>query len=165
MRNAHLGLGQAEVNNPAISADGSFAMGGNRYIGRDYYVYSAEGNPIPAAGNVTDQITIQADADFVVQKMTFSAFASTPIALTNNTRIIPAVTVQLTDTGSGRELLDAPIFIPSIFGTGELPFILPTPRLLKARSTLKVQFANQDASTAVIVQLALIGYKAYQFTG
>lgn len=162
MRNRILSLGQAEANNPRVNPqDGTFVMGGRQYIGKDFYVYSAGVDNLAASGSGSDQITIQADADFVLQKMSFTAFAATPVALTNSSRIIPAATVQMIDTASGRELFDEPQDIPGLFGTGELPFIMPTPRLFPARSTVRFDFANLDASTAVRLRLLLIGFKAY----
>ena len=163
MRHPITSLGQSEANNPPVTGpSGQFSLGNRAYIGRDYYVYSAPIANLPAGGSASFSISFQADADFVWQKASFQAYATTPVALTANTRIIPAVTVQMTDTGSGRDLFDQPIPIPMIFGTGELPFIIPTPRLFAARSTLKIDFTNLDASTAVYISLAFIGYKAYR---
>ena len=82
-------------------------------------------------------------------------------AFTDSTRVIPNVSVQLTDTGSGRQLMQNPIPIPSIFGWGELPYVLDNPRKFDRNSTIQVAFANFDTAIAYNVRLAFIGYKIY----
>ena len=156
-------LGAAESANPPTDPqDGSFVLAGARYIGRDYYIYSATAS-LDAGGTGFDNIQIEADSDFIWQKATYTALAKAdPEAVTESSRIIPAATVLLTDTGSGRQLSDEAQNIPGMFGTGELPFILPTPRLMQARTTLQVAFSNLDQNTGVDIRLMFIGYKAYR---
>ena len=165
MNRSILSLGQAEANNPRVSPDGVFMLAGQQYVGKDFYAYSAGVDNLAASGSGQDNISIQSDSDFVVQKMTYTAYATTPVALTASSRIVPAVTAQIKDLSSGRDLFDEPLDIPGLFGTGELPFIMPTPRLLPAKSTLAFTFANLDASTGVRLRVFLIGYKAYRAGG
>jgi hypothetical protein len=54
-----------------------------------------------------------------------------------------------------------PIPIPSFFGTGQLPFILPNPRLFMRNSTIQVAFTSFDAAAVYNIRLAFIGYKVY----
>ena len=138
---------------------------------RDIYVYEAQttlGTPLPASGTQTDTIQIEADADFYLQKLTYhcqapaaTAIATDAVGLVASQRIIPPVAIQITDTGSGRQMMQNPIPIPSLFGTGELPFILPNPRLFMRNSTIQVAFTNLDATNAYTVRLAFIGFKDY----
>ena len=112
----------------------------------------------PAATN-QDQINIQADSDFKILAGAYIADDS------QGPYTIPAlaeVSVLLTDTGSGRNLMDEAVPIPSIFGTGQLPFIWPVPKLMSARSTLQVQYTNISAAqTYAYIRLAFIGVKLY----
>jgi hypothetical protein len=152
-------LGQAPGNG-AAGADGVFMIGGRRYIGRDFYSYIVEASSLAASGVATVQLNIQADADFIWQKASYFATIA-DAAQTDSSRVIPIATVQITDTASGRELQSQAVGISAIFGTGELPYILPTPRLFPARSTQKFQFSNLDSANAYRIQLVLSGYKAY----
>ena len=130
---------------------------------RDFYVYEAQttaGTPIPFGGTDEDVINIEADSVFILEKLSFQADIA-GAAFTDSTRVIPNVSVQLTDTGSGRQLMQNPIPIPSIFGWGELPFVLDHPRKFERNSTIQVAFANFDAAVAYNVRLAFIGYKIY----
>jgi hypothetical protein len=164
MRHNMMALGQAEANNPAVTPEGEFALGGKVYVGKDYFVYSVLAENIATASAVTRTIQIQADSDFVWQKATFAAFLPfsgdiDPVDFAD--RQAPAATVQITDNGSGRQLFDRPQIIGTVFGTGQLPFIMPTPRLMVARSTINFEIANLAPSDELYLQLSLIGYKAY----
>lgn len=130
------------------------------YRRRDFYVYEAAVAAIAVAGSANDVINIEADSDFILQKLTYHADIA-GAAQTDATRVVPNVTIQITDTGSGRQLMNNPIPIPSIFGTGELPFILPNPRLFMRNSTIQVAFTSFEAAITPDVALAFVGYKIY----
>lgn len=126
----------------------------------DFYVYEAEALALVSLTAATDIITIEADSNFVLQKLNYIADIAAA-AFTDSTRPIPLITIQLTDTGSGRNLMSNPVPIPSIFGTGQLPFILPNPRVFLRNSTIQVAFANFDAAVTYNIRLSFIGYKIY----
>lgn len=138
---------------------------------RDFYVYEASttpGTPIPVSAQQTDTIQIEADSNFILQKLAYhcqapagTAVAANALGLVQSQLIIPAVALQLVDTGSGRQLMQNPIPIPSLFGDGKLPFILPNPRLFQRNSTIQVVFTNLDATNTYTIRLAFIGYKVY----
>ena len=60
----------------------------------------------------------------------------------------PEISVIIKDTGSGRNLMDEPVPITTLAGSGALPFILPIPKVIKASSTLEVQFNNYSGATS-----------------
>ncbi|RPH75965.1 hypothetical protein EHM76_00355 [bacterium] len=135
---------------------------------RDLYVYEAQALALAASATLTDVVQIEADSSFILQKLAYhaqapadTALASAALGLVDSQRIIAPVAIVITDTGSGRQLMPAPIPIPSLFGTGQLPFILPNPRLFMRNSTISIQFTNLDATNAYSVRLAFIGYKVY----
>ena len=127
---------------------------------RDFYTYEAAVNAIAVGANANDIINIEADADFILQKLTFWADIA-GAAQTAATRVLPNVSVQITDTGSGRQLMSNPIPIPAIFGSGELPFILPNPRLFRRNSTIQIAFTSFEAAITPDILLCFIGYKIY----
>lgn len=131
---------------------------------RDFFVYEARATAIAVGANVTDTIQIQADADFIWQKATYQADDG-GASQTDSNRLIPNVLVQITDTGSNRKLFFNPVPIPSVFGTGELPFILTNPRLFMKTSTIQIDFTSFEAVATPTVRLAFIGYKFYRYTG
>lgn len=133
----------------------------DRPIAKDFYIYEEDFSSLAANTSTVGNINIQADSDFMLQKLT--AFADIAgAAQTANNRVLPLATMQITDSGSGRNLFEEAVAIPAIMGTGELPFILPTPKLFPARSTIQVTVANFSASTTYNVRLSFIGYKVFR---
>lgn len=127
---------------------------------RDFYIYEAESLAIIAGGTSNDVINIEADSDFILQKMTYEADIAAA-AYTFTTNPIPLITIQITDTGSGRQLMQNPIPVNSFMGDGKLPFYLPNPRKFLRNSTIQIAFVNFDAAVTYNIRLAFIGYKIY----
>lgn len=131
-------------------------------VATDFFIYPVTfDEDLPAGGVVTKTITIQADADFRIQKLSFAAaIANGP--QTDSTRVIPLCNLTITDTGSGRQLMSEPVSLSTIFGTGELPFLLPQPKYLFARSVLKFELTNtSQATTYSSINLSLVGQKVF----
>ena len=84
------------------------------YRRRDFYTYESQVTDLAVAGSANDVINIEADSDFILQKLTYQADLS-GAAQENQSRVIPNVLVQLIDTGSGRQLMQKPVPIPNIF--------------------------------------------------
>ena len=127
---------------------------------RSFYVYEVQTIAIVAGGNSPDQIQVEADADFYWIKSAYFADLA-GVAQLESTQIIPNVDVQIVDTGSGRQLLNGNIPIPSIFGSGNLPFVLPIPQVFKANSVVRVDFTSREAAATPDIRLAFIGYKDF----
>jgi hypothetical protein len=114
-----------------------------------------------APGVTSNQsIQIQADSRFVWTKATYYATIANA-AFTNATQPIPSITIQITDGGSGRVLFNNPVPIPNLFGTGELPFILPVKRVFLERSSIIMSVANFDAAVTYNLRLSFIGAKEF----
>ena len=127
---------------------------------RDFYVYEAAVNAIATGASANDSIQIEADSDFILQKLV-QWTDNAGVQQTAATRVIPNVTVQITDTGSGRQILNQPTPIGAIFGDGNLPFILPNPRLFMRNSTIQVAFTSFEVAATPDIFLGFVGYKIY----
>ena len=138
-----------------------FGADGQPYRNRDFFIYEAQATTIAAGGVDTDTIQIQADAHFVWQKAVFEADLA-GVAQTESTRIIPNVNIQITDTGSNRQLFFNPVPIPNVFGMSGLPFILPNPRLFVKTSTIQIDFTSFEVAATPTIRLSFIGYKFYK---
>ena len=133
-------------------------------VRKDAYSYSSEVINLGASDNANDSINIQADSDFIIHKLTFFAIdngQATAAQQTDSTRIIPPVLVQITDQGSGRQIFQDAMPIPNIFGTGSLPFILPSPRRVASNSVLAINYTNLSTTVAYDIYLSFIGIKVY----
>jgi len=127
---------------------------------KEFYTYQEDFTGVASGASATGNINIQADSDFVMQKLTYHADIAAA-TVTDSSRVVPNMTVIITDTGSGRQLMESAVPIASLFGTGQLPFILPTPRLFLARSTINIVVANFDAAVTYNLRLSFTGYKQY----
>jgi hypothetical protein len=115
------------------------------YGAKDYFTYSIVlPATLSAGGTTSGSFNVDKDSDFMWMKGTFYADIGNATQSASS-RVIPGVTVVIKDTTSGRDIMTTPVPIPAMFGTGELPFILPTPKLLPAVSTITVSFANITA--------------------
>lgn len=129
----------------------------------DFFVYLAETGTLAAAARSTDTVQIEADSMFILDKI--SVFADVAGgAQTESSRIVPLVTMAIKDTGSGRDLQQEPIPLPSIAGNGELPFVLPQPRVFQPNSSVSFSFENFSAGTTYEnVYISLIGRKLFEY--
>lgn len=126
----------------------------------DWYVYNAIFLALANGTQRAVSIAIEADANFVLMKL--SGFASIAnAAQTYNTRVVPLVDLQITDTGSGRNLLNGDTAWSNIVGWGEIPYILPLRRKFKANSAIRVSATNFDAAVTYDLRLSFSGYKDF----
>lgn len=131
------------------------------YQARDFFVYSlVYASLAPGAAN-TQNLSIQADSDFIVQKMAFGANLA-GASQTDSTRIIPLATLLIVDSGSGRQLMNIAVDFSSIFGTGQLPFILPQPKIFLAQTNIAVTLTNVSAAETYNIRLSFIGLKGFR---
>ena len=128
---------------------------------KDFFIYGITFDSIAAGATATDNIQIQADADFETQKLTQTSDIA-GAAQTESTKVVPLITVLIVDSGSGRQLMNEATAIPSLFGDGRIPFILPTPRIFAARSNITFTLVNFSAATTYRIRLSLIGTKLFQ---
>lgn len=127
---------------------------------KDFYIYGLNFLAIAAGATVTSQLAIQADSDFEVLKMNFASNLNAAVQ-TAATRTIPQCSMTILDTGSGRQLMNQSIDLTAMFGTGSDPFILSTPRVFKANSTIQVAMTNYSTAEVYNLRLAFIGNKQY----
>lgn len=118
-----------------------------------------------ATFNQTQNIQIQADAEFILLQTQYNFFLKDTPSPSVLDRLLPlGANVQLTDSGSGRNLLNEAVPVPSIFGDGILPFILTTPKAFAAatvlRTTISTGSVSLNAADTTLV-LVFTGEKRY----
>lgn len=128
---------------------------------KDFFFYQTQVASIAALALATSLVQIDADADFYCVALSYQASIA-GAALTESTNVIPLVTVLITDTGSGRNLSNAPLPLPTIAGDGKRPYRLIRPRVFGASSTLQLNWTNFSAGTTYApLSLVFHGYKKY----
>jgi hypothetical protein len=131
---------------------------------RDFFVYELDFATINAGLTGSATFTVQTDSNFLWQQGTYDASIA-GAAYTQNTRPIPNMNCTIQDTSSGRQLMSSPVPIPSMFGTGQLPFVIPAPRFFRANTQVTVSVTNFDAAVNYDLKLSFIGTKFYKFSG
>ncbi len=128
----------------------------------DYFIYTFPQFNIAAAANQTQQVNIQSDSDFEIQQIAYHATIAAA-AFTFTTRPIPNVSGILTDTGSGRQLMNGAVPLPSFASglNGENPGFAPTFKTFQKNSTIALQLFNFDAAITYLINVSLIGRKIY----
>lgn len=118
---------------------------------------------IAPAASTTNTILFDNDSVFEWTKITAWAYNGTLTAeITNSTIEVPAVTVQIQDTGQGAYYSNAPIPIGAYAGSWGLPYVLPAPQFIAPNATLQFTWANEQTAggkTYTNLRLQLHGFK------
>lgn len=138
------------------------ALQSDRYMYRDPFVYNVGiSSSLAPSGTAQATFNIDGDSDFFLTKLTVFALVASD-GTTYSAQILPGVTVVITDTTSGRRLMNEAVPLGNIAGTAQLPFIWPQVRMFKAKSTIQVDFANvTDNTTYSALELSFVGIKAF----
>lgn len=133
----------------------------DRPVTEDLYTYVTRVTALGAGITNTFNLQIEADAFFVITKLSFMADIAGAPQL-QDSRIIPLVRCLITDTGSGRNLMSQAVDISSLAGHEGLPFVTPVDRWIKPNSAINIQFSNYSAATTYAnVSLYLHGKKLW----
>jgi len=131
------------------------------YVASTFFTYESDIVATLDAGDAT-QLTfnIAGDSDFFWTK--FCAFALVGgAATTRSADQLPAVTMLLTNTTTGRQYSNNPVPLPNMAGNGVFPFILPMVVLWQAFATIQINLANEGNADYSNLQLSFIGIKAF----
>ena len=118
----------------------------------------------PAGVAVTQQIQIQADSDFELLQLMYAADIALA-AYVWNTRPIPNITAIMTDTGSGRQLMNGAVPLTAIAGIAEQPAWLPQTKVFQRNASVSLQLTNFDAAVTYNVRVTMVGRKIFQIAG
>lgn len=126
---------------------------------KEGFNYFASAIPLAALGTVVATVAIQNDSDFLWVDLTGAA--RDPAAL-QTVFPNPAVTIQINDSGSGRNVFQQPQDWVAVVGTAQLPGEFAYPYLAEMGGTLTVTLQNL-AAQAYDIRLALRGFKVFQW--
>lgn len=130
---------------------------------RDFFTYELDFAAVVGnSGTAQSSFTVQADSNFLWQYGAMFADLAAA-AQTESGRVVPLISCTITDSSSGRQLMSGNTPLASLFGTGSLPFILPSPRFFRAQTQVNVSLLNFSASNTYNVKLQFIGTKFFKF--
>ena len=125
---------------------------------RDFFAYGQEVVPLALSGRAATTIQIQADSDFlIVAGVLDTRDGATGLVF----QATPPLTVEIQDSGSGRDLQSIATPIGNLFGTGTLPAYWPFPKLIKRSSTITTTITNLDAALTFDVRYTYLGIKLF----
>lgn len=133
----------------------------SKYMAKDFFTWQI--GPLGAlapGATLPGNVTLDADADFLWQKFTCYADIANA-SQTAADKVIPSITINIIDGASQRALMNAAVPLAALCGDGNLPFILPTPKIFQARGTISVQIRNIGTSTYSAVYLDFVGTKLF----
>lgn len=73
--------------------------------------------------------------------------------------VVPLINVVITDSGSQRQLMNAPVPIGAISGNGQLPYRLLLPRLFKGNSIIQFAWSSFEAANTILLQYVMHGWR------
>lgn len=130
---------------------------------RDFFIYTLAFLALAPNTSTETAFQIQADSDFELEKLSFWCDDATGQSQMQSTRLLPDVTIQITDTGTGRQMFNAPVAVPSIFGSGEFPFIMQTTKIFSANASVAVAVSNFNPNDTYNLRLNFIGSKIFRY--
>ena len=129
---------------------------------RDFFVYELDFSTFAANATPQGSFTVQADSNFLWQYGSMYWDGSADVAV-DSPQSVPMVSCNVQDSSSGRNLMSANVPVQSIFGNGQLPFLLPTPRFFRAQTTVTVSLLNFSSALSYRMKLSFIGTKFYKY--
>lgn len=133
-------------------------MGANRYFSYELTL----GPMVAATGQDTDTFQVQAAYDFYWFKS--EAYIYDANGLGVSTLQWPNIEVLLQDGATTEQMSNQAAAINSLFGTGQIPFILPQPHKIDGGSSFNVSVFNKHATIAYSVRLAFSGVHVFKGT-
>ena len=127
----------------------------------DHFTYGANWpiGTFVGTATITVSIPLDADADFILCKQALVSYSAVGTVIAN-----PDYTHVMNDTGSGRNLQNIAIHVGNAFGTAQLPFILPEPKLFKASAVINITLIYRTAVAAEVF-VSFIGFKLFYMPG
>lgn len=122
-----------------------------------FFTYTMPFAGVASLASATAQLQIDASSDFLVVSQSFAAIDDT-----TTLAVASAALIQVNDSGSGTTLWNVATPITNLFGTAQLPFLLPMPRLFTANATMTGTLTNQTTANATSFYLSFHGVKIWK---
>lgn len=120
-----------------------------------FYSFELTFGPLAAGASGSGFFQVQTDYDFFWIKS--QAFVYDADGLAVDPAQWPLLTVQLQEGASSQQLTNQAAAIGSLFGTAQLPFILPRPHKVAGGATFNAAVKNAHTATAYSVALMFSG--------
>lgn len=156
-----------------FSTDRPMSQGGSNVltqsdpdIGTDYMIYGAKmGDFAPGAPTSIVSFNIQQDAAFEWAGTTFGVELAGGTAPQSANVDVP-IEIQITDSGSSRQLFFLPVQVSQMAGSGSQIYLLPTTKIFIPLATITITATTYDATnTWNGLRIYFHGRRLYQYGG
>ena len=150
---------------PSSFAQGASPWNSGQYTARTFFTYESDITATLATNtSATLTFNIAGDSDFFWTK--FAAFALVAgTATTYSAQQLPAVTILIVNTTTGRQYSSAAVPLANMAGTAQFPFILPQITLWQKKSTIQITLQNEGSTANGVdysnLHLSFHGIKAF----
>ena len=124
------------------------------------YVYPLYFAALAAAGIATQQLPMQANADFLCTGLSYHANIAAAAQVVG-TKTVANCEILITDTGSNQQWTQSAVDLENYASNDAKLRPLPYPRLVQGRSALSVVVNNYDAAATYNIKLAFTGVLIY----
>lgn len=105
-------------------------------------------------------IPIQSDSDFLWVGTTSTVFTAA-----NTLDPAPDMVFSILDAGSGRQLQNINLTFIGNTGTGQLPYVLPEPKIFSGNGVIQVTVVDRSGVQKLNVDLLFLGFKIFYTQG
>lgn len=146
-----------------MDSDTLLQPNGQPYRAKNEFTYVAQiSSSLVNTASTSASFNIDGDSDFFWTKLNAFAMVGGPDAPEVATEELPAVSIVITNNTTGRQYMNNAVALPSISGSGRLPFILPMMTYFQAKATITIDLAGLSTNTTyTYLQIAFIGIKAF----
>lgn len=124
---------------------------------KDFFTYSTSFLPLAAGASASQTIQINSDSHFLIVMAALTARLDVAAATFSPD---PPLTAEIQTSGSGRLFQNEPTDVRNVFGSAELPGILPYPKVIDGGSTVTVRLASLGTAD-LNIRVAFLGLKIY----
>lgn len=132
---------------------------------KDWFSYVVQFTAVAEGDRDSQNIQIDASSDFFLTALTYFATINASTAVIDvSTFVIPVATLLITDNGSNRQLMSAPVPLYLLAGDGNHPHRLIHPRLFRANSSVSLTLNSIDTAQNLTydnIWINLEGFKIY----
>ena len=112
----------------------------------DLFFYPCDFGNMVAGATKTQTVTIQADSQFEWMRSTVSGNLHGATEPFPDNILLP-ITVFISDTGSGRQLMSSAVQVNELAGKGTLPFINPASRIFEPSAVISITAVSFSAAS------------------
>ena len=121
-----------------------------------FHTYELEYDSLAAGASQAQSFTVETLYDFwIFKQQAFVLDVAMEVQAIDGT--MPMIDVLMQDGSSQAQLSNKPLALAAVFGTGQIPYILPQPHLIPAGAQFTVTVTNRHSANDYTIRLQFSG--------